>query len=138
MKNLSTVLCCVCFAIAGMAIIGIKNRNGPVIVAEPRSAYPLRINPAQLPLDLQLDLGKNKSDTVYITKSDTVTITKTKIRKVPVPKVVEVHDTLLVPRFYIATPVEKKVPSTEIIIVDDVHVIDSTGTDAPMHTGESH
>lgn len=138
MKNLSTILCCICFAIAGMAIIGIKNRHGPVIVAEPISTYPMSINPTQLPLDLQLDLKKNEvHDTVYITKCDTVKITKT--RKVVVPEVVEIHDTLLVPSFYIATPLEHKVPSTQIIVVDDVHVVDSTGNDAPSCTyTESH
>lgn len=121
--------------------IGMKNnKNGPTLFignmetyAKPRSFFPQE----GLPLDVQLDLRKRaKPDTVYIDtgRVDTVYKTKykTKIRKVVVPEVVEKHDTLSVPVFYIATPLEHKVESTEIIVVDDVHVTDSTENITPV------
>ena len=138
MKQLSTVLASLAFVVAGAMIIGMKTQSSSVLP----SAVPMYANPqpfslnelGKLPLDVQLDLTRSTitKDTVYIDTSRVDTVYKTKIRKVVVPEVVEKTDTLLVPVFYIATPLEYKVESTEIIVIDDVHVIDSTETN---HTG---
>lgn len=137
MKQLSTIVASLAFVIAGAMIIGIKTSN-PVILPSATvyaNPQPFSLNElGKLPLDVQLDLAKRTSkDTVYIDTSRVDTVYKTKIRKVVVPEVVEKHDTLCVPIFYIAKPLEHKIESTEIIIVDDVHVIDSTETN---HIGE--
>lgn len=133
MKKFSTILCSLLFVIAGALVIGMKdNRASPTLFPGNMQMYaskPYQFPFEGLPLDVQLDLSKRtKTDTVYIDTGRVVTIykVKTKIRKVAVPEVVEKHDTLLVPTFYIATPLEHKVESTEIVVVDDVHVIDST------------
>lgn len=133
MKQLGTIICSICFVIAGAMVIGMKQNTNTIVLPGAMPTYakpqPFSINELDLPLDLQLDLDKRtKRDTVYITNTDTVYEYKTKIRKVAVPKVVEVHDTLSVPVFYIATPLEHEVESTEIRVVDDVHIDSSLQT----------
>lgn len=88
---------------------------------------PFSLNELNLPLDVQLDLDKRtKHDTVYLDRIDTVY--KTKIRKVSVPEVVEKTDTLYVPIFYLATPMEHKAESTEIIVVEGAHLDENAET----------
>jgi len=129
MKQFATILCSLAFVIAGAMIIGIKPQSSSVDVfpgTMPMYAQPKLFNPDQLklPLTPQPTLDerttvvspKEPKDTVYL--RDTVTIIKR--RKVAVPKVVEVHDTLCVPVFFLATPLEHEVESTEIIPINEV------------------
>ena len=117
-----------------------KNKFTPTLPgAMPAYArpQPFSLNELNLPLDVQLDLDKRtKTDTIYIDTSrvDTVYETKfkTKIRKVAVPEVVKETDTLYVPVFYLATPLEDKVESTEIIVVQGVQPDSCAETN---HTG---
>ena len=144
MKQLYTILCCCLFVLAGAMAIGMQDRASPTgltlfpgnmqAIAQ-QQAFPIYPTVSGLPLDVQLDLEKRaRVDTVYIDSIRVDTVYQTKIRKVAVPEVVEIHDTLSVPVFYIATPLEHKVESTEIIVIDDVHINDSTETN---HTGTS-
>lgn len=116
-------------------IIGMKNQPNSLPLPGTMQMYanpqPFPLNELNLPLDVQLDLNKRtKTDTIYVDTSrvDTVYKTKfkTKIRKVPVPQVVEKTDTLYVPVFYLATPLEHKAESKEIIVVEDVQFDDNT------------
>lgn len=129
MKQFATILCSLAFVIAGAMIIGIKQQPSSISVfpgTMSTYAQPKLFNPDQLklPLTPQLTLDerttvvppKAPKDTVYL--RDTVTIIKR--RKVTVPEVVEVHDTLCVPVFFVATPLEYEVESTEIIPIDEV------------------
>lgn len=143
MKQIHTILCCCLFVLAGAMAIGMQDRTSPTGVALfpgnaqafAQQTFPVYPTVHGLPLDVQLDLEKRtRVDTVYRDSVRVDTVYKTKIRKVAVPEVVEIHDTLSVPVFYIATPLEHKVESTEIIIIDDVHICDSTETN---HTGIS-
>lgn len=136
MKQITTILCCTLFLLSGILIIRhTKDRDGPSLFPGNMSAYatPQLVMPSfplnKLPLDLQLDLNKRAiPDTVFV--NDTIFINdtifkikyKTKIQKVVEPKVVEKQDTLLVPVFYIATPLEHEVESTEIRVIDNVQV----------------
>ena len=133
MKQLGTIICSICFVIAGALVIGMKPGASTIALPGAMTTYakpqPFSINELDLPLDIQLDLDKRtKHDTVYIDNSrvDTVYRYKTKIQKVAVPEVVEVHDTLSVPVFYLATPLEFEAGSTEIIIYDNAQIVDST------------
>lgn len=143
MKQVHTILCCCLFVLAGAMAIGMQDRTSPTGVALfpgnmqaiAQQTFPVYPTVKGLPLDVQLDLEKRtRVDTVYRDSVRVDTVYKTKIRKVAVPEVVEIHDTLSVPVFYIATPLEHKVESTEIVVIDDVHVCDSTETN---HTGIS-
>ena len=129
MKQFATILCSLAFVIAGAMIIGIKQQPLSISVfPSTMSTYaqPKLFNPDQLklPLTPQLTLDerttvvppKTPKDTVYL--RDTVTIIKR--HKVTVPEVVEVHDPLCVPVFFVATPLEYEVESTEIIPIDEV------------------
>lgn len=133
MKQLTTVICCALFVLAGILAIGMEDRASPTELTffpGNMTGYAQQSPNIGLPLDLQLDLVKRAQvDTVYIDTSrvDTVYKYKTKIRKVAVPEVVEIHDTLSVPVFYLATPLEHKVESIEIRVVDEVQ-IDSSST----------
>ena len=138
MKQLSTIICSLLFVIAGAITIGMKSKSTPILPgAMPAYAkpQPFSLNELNLPLDVQLDLNKRtKTDTIYVDTSrvDTVYKYKTKIRKVAVPEVVKETDTLYVPVFYLATPLEEKVESTEIIVVQGVQPDSCAETN---HTG---
>lgn len=130
MKQIVTIISCILFVAAGALTIGFTNdRASPSLFPGNGTMYAgqlpnTKILSNDLPLDIQLDLNKRaKKDTVYIDtgRVDTVYKYKTKIRKVVVPNEVE-HDTLCVPVFYIATPLEHEVKSTEIRVIDDVHI----------------
>ena len=130
-KGINTVICSILFVIAGILSIGFNNdRASPNLFPGHASAYanelivPNFTKPG-LPLDLQLDLNKRTTvDTVFVAKTDTVYKTKykTKIQKAAEPDVVETHDTLFVPIFYITTPLEYEVESTEIRVIDKVQI----------------
>ena len=130
MKQINTFICSVLFVIAGALSIGFTNdRDGPAIFPGNATMHanttPGTLQNGGLPLDLQLDLNKRAQvDTVYRDTGhvDTVYKYKIKIRKVVVPKVVEKYDTLSVPIFYIATPLEHEVESTEIRVINNVHI----------------
>lgn len=136
MKQINTFICSVLFVIAGALSIGFTNdRDGPTIFPGNATMHantiPGTLQNGGLPLDLQLDLNKRAQvDTVYrdTGRVDTIYKYKTKIRKVMVPEVVEKHDTLSVPVFYIATPLEHEVESTEIRVIDNVQINSSLQT----------
>jgi len=141
MKQLSTIICSLLFVIAGAMVIGMKSKPISPTLPGAMPAYarpqPFSLNEFDLPLDVQLDLNKRtKTDTIYIDTSrvDTVYETKykTKVRKVTVPEVVKETDTLYVPVFYLATPLEQKVESTEIMVIQGVQPDSCTETN---HTG---
>lgn len=135
MKQFTTIICSVMFVIAGALIIGIKDKPTPTIFLGNMETYaqPKLFNPDQLkmPLTPQITLDErtdmavsHKVDTLYL--RDTVTVTKvkpkyvTKQKTVFVPEIVEVHDTVCVPIFFLATPLEYDVKSTELITIDEV------------------
>lgn len=143
MKQVTTIICSLLFVIAGAMIINFKPTPQPYIFPGSMTAYaqPKIFNPDEikLPLDVQLGLNKRtttettapiKRDTVYL--HDTVSVTKTKFitkrQKVAVPEVVEVHDTLCVPVFFLATPLEYEVESTEIIPITEVQSYERSET----------
>lgn len=140
MKQITTILSCMLFVIAGALSIGFtKTKTTPSLFPGNATAYASsEFNPAilpkfELPLDLQLDLNKGaKIDTVFVTKTDTVYETKTKYitksRKAVAPEMKEKIDTLYMPIFYLATPLEHEIESTEIRIIDDVHIINLSET----------
>ncbi|WP_173431828.1 hypothetical protein [Sharpea azabuensis] len=130
-KGINTVICSILFVIAGALIIGFDkdNRASPSIFPGNMTTYANTQTPyipqIGLPLDIQLDLNKRAfHDTVYVEKTDTVYKTKykTKVRKVAAPEDVEKTDTLFVPVFYLTTPLEHEVESTELRIINDVHI----------------
>lgn len=135
-KGINTIICSILFLIAGVLAIGFNNdRASPDIfpgnATAYASTYPHSFQQSGIPLDLQLDLHRRtKVDTVYIDTSrvDTVYKCKYKIRKVVVPERVEKIDTLLVPIFYLATPLEHEVESTELRIINDVHISNMSET----------
>lgn len=117
-----------------------NNKASPTLFPGNATAY-AEVPHWGLPLDVQLDLIKRANpDTVFIDTSRIDTVVqvkyKTKIRKVTVPEVVEIHDTLSVPVFYIATPLEHEVESTEIRVIDDVQIdslLQTNQTDSVMN-----
>lgn len=137
MKQITTIMCCFLFLCSGILVIGhTKDRDGPSLFPGNATAYatPQLKMPSfpvnNLPLDLQLDLNKGaKTDTVFV--KDTVYQVKYKTKKVyqaAVPDTVEVYDTLCVPIFYITKPLEHEIESTEIRVINDVHIDCQSGT----------
>lgn len=130
MKQLTTILCSLAFVVAGAMTIGLKPSVEPCIFPGNMTTYaqPKLFNPdlLKLPLTPQLTLDERtletRTDTVRM--RDTVYVDKPKYiykqQKVVVPEVVEKHDTLCVPIFFIATPLEYEVESTELITIDEV------------------
>ena len=94
MKKAFTAICCMCLAYLGYLITTNGNSSSASQNAIHAATIPYTDVRGQLPLDLQLDLGKTlKSDTVYI--HDTITIKgKTKYVRIPVPGAT---DTIYVP-----------------------------------------
>lgn len=135
MKRFTTIICCLAFMIAGvaMAIHRSDPSNNPygyktMSAATLPQVRPELLNGMQLPLDLRLDQAKRNSapDTVFITKTDTITkqVTKVKWKKVPVPSPV-IRDTLYVPRYYLATQVgNKEGPMDNCIQVYELQKVD--------------
>lgn len=132
MKQVTTIICSLLFVIAGAMIINFKPTPTPCIFPGNMTAYaqPKIFNPDDLKPSLDVQLGLDERtltvpqlrDTIYV--RDTVPVIKTKYitkqQKVAVPEVVEVHDTLCVPVFFLATPLEYEVESTEIIPINEV------------------
>ena len=137
MKRFTTIICCLAFMIAGVAMAIQKNDPSnsryygykTMSAANLPQVRPELLNGMQLPLDLQLDQAKRNSapDTVYITKTDTVPkqVTKVKWKKVPVPYPVVQRDTVQVPVYYIATQVgNKEGPMDKCIQVYELQKVD--------------
>lgn len=100
--------------------------------------YPtINLSKMQLSKDLSLDLAEKKAlDTVYVTKTDTIEkqVTKVKLRKVSGPTQV-VHDTLYVPKFYLATRTGNKEGSADkCVSIYEVHQVDEI---CPENTNSS-
>jgi len=134
MKQITTILSCMLFVVAGAMSIGFsKDKELPSLFPGNTNTYAssqfnyVPLQGLELPLDLQLDLNKRaRRDTIYVHDTDTVWRTKYVTKKVlteAAPAAVE-RDTLFVPIFYIATPLEYEVESTEIRVVDDVSIIE--------------
>lgn len=103
MKRLSTTLCCIAFAIIGVCIASVGNKDRPNSY-NTISASTLPVIPANgiLPIDLKLsDSLKNKKDTVII--RDTVRVTN-KPKKVRVPYMVTKYDTVYQNILFIVIP----------------------------------
>lgn len=137
-----TIICSLAFAVYGIAIALTPEKDNTgyksMYAATTDYTFPkIDLSTMQLPKDLSLDLAKKKaSDTVYITKTDTVTkqVTKVKLRKVSGPTRV-VHDTLYVPKFYLATRTgNKEGPADKCISIYEVHQVDEI---CPENTNSS-
>ena len=153
MKQFTTIVCSLAFAVFGIAIAmtsldeynsGYKSANAATLEYQIPT---LDFGKVQLPKDLSLDLAKkNASDTVYITKTDTVLkqVTKVKWRKVRVPSSVIQRDTVKVPVYYLATQVrDKDGPTDECIQVYEVRKTDeicpenTSARRAPQHGSDT-
>lgn len=132
MKKLQTTLCSIAFAILGVCIAALGNKEGPrtnTVMAATPYVYP------HLPIDLQLSnsLKENKSDTVII--RDTVRVTN-KPKKVRVPYRVTKQDTVYQTVLFVAIPEVREEKTSEVIdSICKVHVVDTTSTNV-IHSTE--
>ena len=143
MKRFTAIVCSIAFAFFGICIAmtpTTTNQSGYKTMAAATTdyVYPMvDLTKLQVPEDLSLDLAKKKAlDTVYITKTDTIEkqVTKVKLRKVSGPTQV-VHDTLYVPKYYLATQTgNKEGPADKCVSVYEVHQVDEI---CPENTNSS-
>jgi len=135
MKQFVTILCSITFVISGAMIIGLQPKSTSSIFpgnmtmyAQPKPFQPFTPDLLKAPLTPQPTLDERtlktaspKIDTLYL--RDTVFVDKlrfvTKRVEAPAPQVVEIHDTVCVPVFFLATPLEYEVESAEIVSLDD-------------------
>lgn len=125
MKSLKTSLCCICFAVMGVCIASVGNRDKPneynTIMASPLPTVPII---RDLPLDLQLDQSlRNKKDTVII--KDTVKVT-TKPKKIKVPYKIVKRDTIYQSVYFVLIPEgREEQPSDSNYCIPKVHIKDT-------------
>lgn len=125
MKRLQTVLCSIAFAILGVCIASVGNKDRPYGANTVHAAILPHIpKNAVLPIDLQLGHSlENKKDTVII--RDTVRVTNTP-KKVKVPYRITKRDTIYQTVVFVAIP-EVRLEGTSAIIdsIDKVHIVDT-------------
>lgn len=150
MKDITVLLCCAIFLVAGGYLARyttekevIKTQSYKAIQASTLPTYqfpPITRNQKSSEIDLSedlvRDLAKKKGvlDTVYITKTDTIKeqVTKVKWRKAAVASpVMEINvtksrtDTIQVPVYYLATQIgNKEGPNNESIPIYELRKVD--------------
>ena len=109
MRKITTILCCMAFAISGICLANMTaNRNASGMSAQASNLPTLDISKMSLPIDLQLNqLAQSNKDSTVSVKTDTVYVEKTKFVKVHAPRKIKTK-TVHVPVLYIATRTDNK------------------------------
>ena len=137
MKKLTTIVCSMCFMIAGVCLVlskqTISTGNSLYAAELPQMVIPTHMDESALPLDLQLDLAKHieSPDTVFVETHDTIYVPfkKPKLKRrnskgkklltEPDSVVTKSKDTLYVPALYIIVPLENLHESNDSLIVSE-------------------
>ena len=126
MRKLTTILCCIAFAVSGICLANMTaNRNTSGISAQASSLPVIDMSKMSLPIDLQLNqMAQNNKDSTVSVKTDTVYVEKTKFVKVRAPRKVKTK-TVHVPVLYIATRTDNKEDTvrSDSAIVYKVHKV---------------
>lgn len=107
MRRLTTVICCLAFALSGICLANMTSEQRSANAAPTEVLPTLDINKMSLPLDLQLNRLAQKEDKSVPVKTDTVYVEKTKLVKVNTPGKIKTK-TVHVPVLYIATYADNK------------------------------
>lgn len=107
MRRITTIICCMAFALSGISLAKLASSQNTASAAEMTAFPTVDVSKMQLPLDLQLNRQAQEKDLSASVKTDTVYVEKTKLVKVRAPRKIETK-TVHVPVLYIATRTDNK------------------------------
>lgn len=126
MRRITTIICCIAFALSGISLANVASKYKAANAAETTALPTIDVSKMQLPLDLQLNQLAHNKDAPVSVKTDTVYVEKTKLIKVRAPYKIKTK-TVHVPVLYIATRTDNKEDTVNYnpAVLYKVHKVDS-------------